>query len=253
MAGDYASRLEQKAKEEGVTLAELIEKSREKAREQQRAEGETLVKLFRPKPMGEADFAAQIPKTSPEKATMELGSYMDVEKLQAHSKKEIEMLWKARFVHSTDEFCGAMNADAFSRLYVSARKFPKFVLPLPRDGGNIELHYVQWSFMPGNTLHCLITGLAEYKLHTEYAHPHTTVLVHSDLVADKGVALVNTITTKAVPMDAAVLLLLNLQRFYTADPHNLNGAEKLKLLYYFNQGTSEFTIERLINAVETID
>lgn len=253
VAGDYVSKLESKAKEEGVSVEELIEKYREKAKEAQRAEGEDLVKHFRPRPAEKSDFIPKIPKTNTDKATKDLASYIDVEKFQAHSKKEIEMLWKARFVHSNNEFCGAMNADAFSRLYVNARKFPKFVLPLPRDEGTAELHYIQWSFMPGNTLHCLITGLAEYKLHTEYAHPHTTVLVHSDLVADKGVALVNTVMTKAVPMDAAVLLLLNLQRFYTADPTNLNGAEKLKLLYYFNHGSPEFQIERLINAVETID
>lgn len=67
----------------------------------------------------------------------------------------------------------------------------------------------------------MLTSLAEYKLHKEYAKPHTTLMFHQELVADTGIVLMNGRVEEDVPlsMDEAQLLLLNVQRFYGGTPN----------------------------------
>lgn len=186
--------------------------------------------------------------------TKDLSTFVDVEALAKHDTKEIEMIWKARFINKQTEFCGALNSDAYARLYVNARKYPTFVLPLPQGEG-VELYYSQWSFVGNYTIHCLITPLAEYKLHQEYAHPRVSVMMHSDFLTDKGIALHNaSLQDNEISMDNAVLLTLNLLRFYTADPAaSEHSRAKIDLLRQFNTGDTSFSTDKLIEATETLD
>jgi len=255
----YAAQLAAKAERQGLTLDELLLHAQPQVEEQKRSDVADLIKQaenFKKKPSTpnaeQKDPGLSQVKASP--TTMELDSFVDVEKFDKHDAKDIEMLWKARFVDSPLGFCGSMTADAFSRLYVNARKYPTFVLPLPHPTHGIELHYVQWSFVTSQTIHCLITSLAQYKLHTEYAQPHTTFMVHTDFAASKGIVLTNSVVQdKQVSMENAALLVLNLQRFYTATQDTKHGEAKLDLLRQFNTGDTSFSVDKLIEATETLD
>lgn len=183
----------------------------------------------------------------------ELGSFVDPDKLLLHNQKEIEMIWKARFANKERAICGTLDGVTFSELYRNARQFPTFVLPLPHEDQGVELHYVQWNFVGPFTVHCLLTSLAEYKLHQEFARPHTTLIFHTDLLASKQIVLMNGSVEKDSPVtrDEAVLLALNLQRFYGATVSK--AAHKLRLLHAFNTGSEEFSVDSLIDEAERID
>lgn len=260
----YKAQLQAKAQKEGVSVEELLQKSAAKSTEvydpldlvtkananQEKKSAQTTEE---PKtPLEAVARAASTASTSAK--TKDLSTFVDVEALRKHDAKEIEMIWKARFVNKQTEFCGALNSDAYSRVYVNARKYPTFVLPLPQGEG-VELYYSQWSFVGNYTIHCLITPLAEYKLHQEYAHPRVSLMLHSDFLTDKGIALHNAaLQDNEISMDNAVLLTLNLLRFYTADPTaSEHSRVKVDLLRQFNTGDTSFSADRLIEATETLD
>ena len=115
------------------------------------------------------------------------------------------------------------------------------------------MHFVQWAFVGPQTVHCMLTTVAEYKLHKEYAKPHTTLMFHQDLVGEKpGVVLMNGVceTESSLSIDEAQLLVLNVQRFYGG----LGNSEvKLKLLNDFTQGHEGFSTEELIKEATTFE
>lgn len=191
---------------------------------------------------------------SPERAslkptTFNLDTFMRSDMLRLHHADEISMLWHARFVNEENVISGSMDAKAFTTLYVNARKNPLFVVPVAHENG-IELQYIQWQFVSSETIYCLITSLADYKLHGEFSQPHTTFMLHSNFLMDKQLVLTNAKMEKAVmSIPNLNLLILNIQRFYTA----ANGSEKHKLITEFNSGNPAFTIDRLTSATDTLD
>ena len=76
-----------------------------------------------------------------------------------------------------------------------ARRYPMFVLPLPRGdgggaegerGGVVELHLLQWTFPTADSSTVLFTSLEEYKLQGEFAVPHTVFTHHCELAGREG-------------------------------------------------------------------
>ncbi|KAM9896682.1 hypothetical protein OXX79_007335 [Metschnikowia pulcherrima] len=184
-----------------------------------------------------------------------LSSFVDVEKLRVLPEKEMTYIWKARFEANERAITAALNASQFGNLFANAFKNPSFVLPLPKDGDGYEMHFVQWSFVGPHTTHCMLTSLAEYKLHKEYAKPHTTLMFHQELLGDSGVVLMNGQLEQDVPLsvEEASLLVLNVQRFYGAMTASSSAERKLELLRAFTQGDSAFSMDKLIEEAASLD
>ena len=109
--------------------------------------------------------------------------------------------------------------------------------------------------MGPHTTHCMLTSLAEYKLHKEYAKPHTTLMFHQELVDEVGKVLMNGQVEEDVPlsMDEAQLLVLNVQRFYGGLTESEGSKRKLELLKEFTAGNPDFNMERLIEEAASFD
>lgn len=189
-----------------------------------------------------------------------LSTFVDVSKLSMHEPKEIEMIWRARFSEKKNTLCGAVNGITFSRIYKNSRLYPTFVLPLPAihegtEDEGWELHYVEWNLASPTTLHCIITSLAEYKLHQDYATPHTTLIFHSDLLADKQLVLMNGTVEKEsnVGEHGATFLALQVQRFYGADESTSSGHDKIKLMKSFISGSEDFVLDNLLLEIQKAD
>lgn len=194
-----------------------------------------------------------IPKDAPEVPYKTLNSFIDVDKIKELNKQEIEFIWRARFQKDDRSLVGVLSATQFAQMYALGFKYKTFVLPLPKDTDGYEMHFVQWAFVGPQTAHCMLTTLAEYKLHKEYAKPHTTLMFHQELAMDKDVVLMNSHIEKEsnVSLEEAHLLILNIQRFYGA--MKSTSASKIDLLHSFNSGDDKFDMEKLIEEATSFD
>lgn len=273
-ADKYKAKLEQKAAAEGVSsVDELKEKYKEKIEKVKTELGEDPLQVASESHKNEtakaaSEAIANAPKV-PSSDIKDLNSFVDVSKFALHDRKEIEMLWKMRHAANPRALCGVIEGTTFGEIYKNARKHPMFVLPLPRAApreeegaaensaaeAGVEMHLVQWAFVGPYTVHGMITTLAEFKLHQEFARPHTTIILHSDLLADKGIALMNGSVEKdsSITLDEAHLLTLFLQKFYAATTKTDSGKRKLALLAAFTNGDADFSLEKLVTEAETLE
>lgn len=142
----YRQKLEEKIKQEGVgSFEELREAYKDKIEKMRR---EASVELPRataaaveaglaqppppvPKPVGEIERAARTVTGAPP-GIKTLAGYVDVEKLLTLPPKEIEFIWRARFVNDTNSLCAIIPQEKYSRMEADAKKHPMVYLLIPR-------------------------------------------------------------------------------------------------------------------------
>lgn len=262
----YTKQLDEKAKQLGLKDAEELKDKLKHEIEQRKNDLNFIDPLKelekfdkeQAKTMEENRKAHQIKVRSPvDKDTPQvpyttMSSYLDVEKIKDLNKTEIEFLWRARFQSKKDSLVAVLDNVQFANMYALAFKNRTFILPLPKEGAGYEMHFVQWAFVGPDTVHCMLTTVAEYKLHQEYAKPHTSLMFHQEIAQDKGVVLMNgqIEPESTITPDEAQLLVLNIQRFYGA--MDTTSKSKLDLLTQFNSGDSEFNMDKLIDEAASI-
>lgn len=218
-----------------------------------------------------------------------LSSYLDLEKVSSLPNKELEYVWRLRHASDPLSLCAVIPLETYNRIHCTARDYPQFILPLPRptaedsgdvktasngfEGGNrtaADIHFLQWSFHPPANVHLgpntktanthtstvLFTHLASYKLHGEFAPPHTTITHHLDLADSHGLVLLNgsVVEGRGVSVEEGRWLLMCLQKFYDFGGHGGGiGKEKIQgLLEKFSKGDQEFKIEELVDEAERV-
>ncbi|RMD44341.1 hypothetical protein DV735_g865, partial [Chaetothyriales sp. CBS 134920] len=276
----YRSKLEQKAKEEGLgSVSELKEAYKEKIEQVKKQAAAALPE--KPNAAGEAASSASGTGIKP------LSSYIDVSKVQALPVKEIEYIWRLRFASDPLSLCAVVPLSTYQRMQATARQHPHFILPLPRPDAEesssgaqdeaaaaiakpttrtaADVHFLQWAFHPPasgtnsksntHTSTVIFTHLAAYKLHGPYAQPHTAITHHLDLADSHGIVLLNgsVVDGRGVSVEEGRWLLMCLQRFY--DPQPQGGSEvglnkRQALLEKFSKGDAGFSLEELVDEAE---
>lgn len=276
----YKAQLEEKAKQLGAgTVEELQAKFKDdieqkkkelnkidplkELEEYERRQAEEIAKERANKMAKGSDAVREgISPDTPKLPYKTMNSFVDLEKIKVLPQKEIEYLWRARFQNKERNIHAIMDNLQFAKIYATAFKNPSFILPLPRgdvseasEDGGYEMHFVQWSFVGPKTTHCMITTVAEYKLHKEYAKPHTTLMFHQDLSELHDLVLMNgqVETETSLSMDEASLLVLNVQRFYGGIGNPDGAQRKAELLRQFTIGSSEFDVDQLIKEASSIE
>lgn len=183
-----------------------------------------------------------------------LDDFVKLDKMKELGKQEIEFLWRARHVNNDRALCAVIDPQMFYKMFLTGRKNPMFILPLPKGEDGCEMHVVQWNFVGEHLTHVIFTTLAEFKLHQDYARPHTTLMMHTDMAADKDVVLMNGQVEQdsAMSLQDAQFLILGLQEFYgatEADPETTKRRQAL--LKAFTDGSDNFPIDMVIDEVET--
>jgi ATP synthase F1 complex assembly factor 1 len=263
----YRAKLEKKAKEVGAKdISDLKEKLKDDIEKHNKAFAqidplEELEQYEREQAMQAQEKAKLIgkvrdPLKSDAPTTYKtLNSFVDLEKVKELPQKELELIWKARFDGKENSLISVVPKDVYERLYKNARENPNFVLPLPREGAGLELHYIQWSFVGPNTVHLLFTSLLEFKTHKEFARPHTSLIFHTELKDSKGLVFMNGIVEKesSVRVPEAQLLLLNVQRFYGALQASDISKRRLQLVKDFTSGNPNFSVDALIEEAQSLE
>ncbi|SCW03792.1 LAFE_0G18316g1_1 [Lachancea fermentati] len=274
----YQEKLLEKAKSEGF---DSIEKLKEHQKEEIEQRKKQLNRIDPLKELEEyeqrmkmsqnnikaAEARGAIDPNQPKTPFKTLDSFLKVDKIKDLSKQEIEFLWRARWASKENVMNAVVPREVFEKMLKNIKEAPTFVLPLPRivetgstekdnNEQGMELHYVQWQFAGPCTIHCIITSLAEYKLHQEFAKPHTTFQFHQDLADEKRIVLMNgqVETDSNVSLQDAQLLLLNIQRFYGAMGEQTSTAkQRVKLLHDFSKGSQDFSVELLISLAQSME
>lgn len=256
----YKKQLEQKAKELGVNdLNELKEKFKDKIEKTKIELGaeDPLKQILewekQQKEKSTDGSVINVRKIDEKKAKLPfkvLNDFIDVDKARELPIDDIKMIWKHRFLNKERALHATLDNRQFADIYANAYRYPNFVLPLPKPHNDgYELEFIQWAFVGPNTIHCMFTTLAEYKLNKEFARPHTTLIFHQEFSQDKDLVLMNGVCEKegGLSMDEAQLLAVNLQRFYSG-----KFPQMTKLLKQFNEGDTGFNIDELIKEATSV-
>ncbi|KAL7272806.1 hypothetical protein RUND412_004368 [Rhizina undulata] len=224
--------------------------------QQQRQQQQPEQKRSTPLASPIADAAKAYTDRSVPPGVKTLGSFVDVDKISAHEDlKEIEFIWRARFLEDRNSLCAVIPRDTYRRMEVTGRRHPMFILPLPREGQGVEIHFLQWTFPTPSSSTIMFTSLADYKLRGEYAVPHTTLTHHLELADSKNVVLAqgSVVENRGVSVDEARWLIMALQKFYGAVENDESGRRRKLMLEQFSTGDGSFKVDILIDEVQTIN
>ena len=226
--------------------------------------------------------------TSPSPYIKPLSSYLDLEKVSALPKRELEYIWRLRHASDPLSLCAVIPIETYNRIQRTARSHPQFILPVPSpetdDTGEgkkgatptpgsgswtaADIHFLQWAFHPPiigaagpelttlntHTSTVIFTHLASYKLRGEYAPPHTTITHHLDLADSHGVVLLNgsVMRGSGVSVEEGRWLVMCLQKFYDFEGQGSGvGRDKRQnLLEKFSKGDQDFTLKELVDEAE---
>ncbi|TGO27354.1 hypothetical protein BPAE_0043g00270 [Botrytis paeoniae] len=262
----YKEKLEQKAKEEGLRDANELKEAYKSKIEELKKKATVAIPTPTnapptppPSPTTSSPFPAPPPppQTPAEKAPSStpglktLSSYLDLEKVRDLSQEKIEALWRYRHASDPRSLCAVIPLDIYKTIEKTAKKFPHFILPLPKEGQGAEIHFLQWTFPAENTVTVLFTHLAEYKLRGEYSQPHTTITHHLELEKEKGLVLLQgqVVEGRSVSVDEAKWLIMCLQKFYGPVGEK---SDRRRLLEMFGRGDPAFKVEDLVEEAEKI-
>ncbi|KAL8818436.1 MAG: hypothetical protein Q9223_002929 [Gallowayella weberi] len=259
----YREKLRRKAAQEGLASVDELKTVYKTRIQEQKERASTNTQSQSPyppppPPQRSANFPSA-PTSSPSSkrpatpGLKTLSSYIDLSKTLALPPKEIEYIWRLRHASSPTSLCAVLPSTTYLRIQQTARKHPHFILPLPHEGSSGgEIHFLQWSFPAPDTATVVFTHLAEYKLRGEFSQPHTTIIMHLELMKEKGLVLMQgqVLEGRGVSVEQARWLILCLQKFYAGEEGDQSGRKRL--LEQFSQGDEAFKLEELVDEAEKI-
>ncbi|KAJ5002624.1 hypothetical protein K4K48_013180 [Colletotrichum sp. SAR 10_66] len=264
----YRAKLEQKAKQEGVSnIDELKAAYADKIQEQKKRDAISvpgLDEILNDEPAPAATTATTQTGTPPPPPPMpgasgngikSLDEILDLPKARELPDKELTAIWRLRHASDPTSLCAVIPSSTFRQMEALARENPQFVLPVPHESQGAEIHFLQWVFdAASKTATVMFTQLAEFKARGEYAQPHTTVTHHTDLADERGLVLMHGKVSedRGVKSEHAQWLVMCLQRFYGEAEGKERAAERKKLLEWFRTGDPRFSVEKLMEEAERI-
>lgn len=209
-----------------------------------------------------------------------LSTFMNLDKTLQESPENIGKLWTGYHI-ARNKLSAVIPATTYLQMVETSRKFPQFVVPLPRamkgEGSEEELGYemqfLQWMTLPlpkCNSSNAppptavMFTPLAEYQLRQEYAQPSLVLTHYTELIESKGIVLMRGDITeneagndnpKSRPLltqQDAQILALCLQRFYHIDwaleglDNDEETEQRRALLRAFHGKPEQFDLKKLI-------
>ncbi|KAF9879067.1 f1f0 atp synthase assembly protein [Colletotrichum karsti] len=267
----YRAKLEQKAKESGVSnIDELKAAYADKIQEQKQKDAISvpgLDEILNDEPASAKTGSATttspngaqknppVPGSSSGNGVKSLDEILDLPKARELPDKELTAIWRLRHASDPTSLCAVIPASTFRPMEALARENPQFVLPVPHESQGAEIHFLQWVFDPASkTATVMFTQLAEFKARGEYAQPHTTVTHHMDLADERGLVLMHGKLSedRGVKTEHAQWLVMCLQRFYGEAEGKERAEERKKLLEWFRMGDPRFSVEKLMEEAERI-
>ncbi|KAJ3303083.1 ATP synthase mitochondrial F1 complex assembly factor 1 [Blyttiomyces sp. JEL0837] len=248
----YSDKLNKLAKSQGFNSAEEMLQKRKEEELEMRKKALAQAKASRPTTSAKAtitsnaqESSAQTSSTTNTKSSSDkprLDQIVNLELMRKESAERIGAIWNEHHATKTG-LSGVMEAKFYNALQERARKYPLFILPLPRESG-VEFFFLQ---ITGPQIY--FTPLLEYKTKLEKARAHLVLTHYDDLAEEKGIVLMNgDICLGTLTSEEARLLVYQMQLFY------VTGSERKKaLLETFHGNPNGFDFQQLIDEMEKLD
>ncbi|XP_047354708.1 ATP synthase mitochondrial F1 complex assembly factor 1 [Vespa velutina] len=170
-----------------------------------------------------------------------LSDIMNMEMIKGKAKEEIEEIW-TEYHKQKDYICATMEPEQYERIFDYGKKYPLFLLPLPRKQG-YEFFLSQFQ---GNKVY--MTSLLWYQTHKENAPECLTLTHYTEFKDSKGIVLMRgEFDLNFLNCQEAQCLANELQLYYTG-----KSSERLKLMETFNNAPNDFKYNDLISQLEKI-
>ncbi|KAK2026109.1 ATP11 protein [Colletotrichum zoysiae] len=268
----YRAKLEQKARQEGVSnIDELKAAYADKIQEQRKKDAISVPGLDsllndEPAPAAISTTATSASEGAPQQkqppipgssgnGIKPLDEILDLPKVRDLPDKELAAIWRLRHASDPTSLCAVIPTPAYRAMEALAKQNPQFILPVPHEEQGAEIHFLQWVFdRASRTATVMFTQLAEFKARGEFAQPHTTITHHTDLADDRGVVLMHgkCLEDRGVKTAHAQWLVMCLQRFYGDAEGKERAEERQKLLEWFRTGDERFSVDKLMEEAERI-
>ncbi|KAH9846613.1 ATP11-domain-containing protein [Lenzites betulinus] len=282
----YAEKLQRRAQQQGKS----VEQIRAQLKEQERQRRLQRIKEESSKPSGTSETSLP-PKTSPDASSgapkpsiskarkdsspvKSLSSIFNLDKIleTPHSAEQISVLWRAYHASRSGGtgrgyICAALPVETYQQMLDVASKYPRFVIPVPRENAQIEggskepayeFYLMEWGFhgspqepttdifaqpKPSSnpqTSTVLFTPLQEYKQRTSFATPYLAVTHYTDLAKTHGLVLLRgEITPAAATVSPSVGADKDGGRFLLSQQDAQLLAIHLQRFYLWNEGSEE--------------
>lgn len=173
-------------------------------------------------------------------AYKKLSDIMKLDLVEQRSVEEIKQIW-LEYHQGKEVICAAIPLDHYDLMLERAKKYPVFILPIPRSQG---YEFMMLQFF-ANTIH--FTPLINYQVHKENAPECLNIAMYAELKASKGLVLMRgEYDSKVISGQEAQCLANQLQMYYSQ-----HSESKLKLLESFTYKPDQFkhmdVIEELNN------
>lgn len=170
-----------------------------------------------------------------------LDDVMKLDLICDKGKEEIVEIW-LNYHKLKDCISGAMDKQQYEKMFERGRKYPTFLLPLPRENG---YEFIVCQFF-GNEVH--MTPLIWYQTHKENAPECLKMTHYLDLKESKDVVLMRgEFDDKSMTAREAQCLANELQLYYATD-----NPARVELLKKFTEKPDEFKHMDLIAQLENI-
>ncbi|KAK2575510.1 hypothetical protein KPH14_011231 [Odynerus spinipes] len=212
----------------------------ERIEEQEKRIKKNKEKLEQERSVYQAKAKAEASQSSHTKEAR-LSDIMNMEMIRDKKREEIEQIW-TQYHKQKDYICAIMETEQYEKIFEHGRKYPLFLLPLPRE----QCYEFFLSQFQGNKVY--MTSLLWYQTHKENAPECLTLTHYTEFKDCKGIVLMRgEFDLNFLNAHEAQCLANELQLYYTG-----NNPQRSKLLETFNNTPNDFKYNDLIGQLEKI-
>lgn len=223
--GKYAQKIaavQKSSPEEFLAKLESVKKENAKGNAGPSEQARDYSGLLSPKAPLEA-------KPEEDAAYKKLSDIMKLDLVEQRSVEEIKQIW-LQYHQGKEVISAAIPVEQYDLMMERAKKYPVFILPIPRSQG-YEFMLLQFF---ANTIH--FTPLINYQVHKENAPECLNVAMYAELKESKGLVLMRgEYDSKVINGKEAQCLANQLQMYYSQQ-----NESKLKLLDLFTNKPDQF-------------
>lgn len=180
-------------------------------------------------------------KPEEDAAYKKLSDIMKLDLVEQRSVEEIKQIW-LEYHQGKEVISAAIPVEQYDLMMERAKKYPIFILPIPRSQG-YEFMLLQFF---ANTIH--FTPLINYQVHKENAPECLNVAMYAELKESKGLVLMRgEYDSKVINGKEAQCLANQLQMYYS-----MQNESKLKLLDLFTNKPDQFKHMDVINELNNL-